>query len=93
MVFTTHGDFVARRLPTRDFDYGIAADQIEKLPLDYQKAGFAFAEYPGEKDYGVSLTSPAWIRARIREAGDLQEVFFKERGWDAHQDVFGFVRE
>ena len=93
MVFTSHGEFVARRLPTREFDYGIAADQIEKLPLDYLKTGFAFADYPGEKDYGVSLTSPEWIRARISEAGDLREVFFKERGWDDHQDVFGFVRE
>jgi SAM-dependent methyltransferase len=93
MVFTSHGEFVARRLPTRGFDYGIAADQIEKLPLDYLKTGFAFADYPGEKDYGVSLTSPEWLRARISEAGDLREVFFKERGWDDHQDVFGFVRE
>jgi SAM-dependent methyltransferase len=93
MVFTTHGDFVARRLQTRDFEYGIAADQIEKLPLDYLKTGFAFADYPGEQDYGISLTSPEWIRARIREAGDMREVFFKERCWDDHQDAFGFVRE
>jgi SAM-dependent methyltransferase len=93
MVFTTHGDFVARRLPARDFDYGIAPGQIEKLPLDYQKEGFAFADYPAEKDYGLSLTSAEWIRARIRELGGLREVYFKERGWDDHQDVLGFVRE
>ncbi len=50
-------------------------------------------DYPGEKDWGVSLTSPGWIRARVRELGGLREVYFKERGWDDHQDVFGFVQE
>jgi SAM-dependent methyltransferase len=93
MIFTTHGDFVARRLPTRDFDYGLAPEQIDVIGLDYPTTGYGFADYPGEKDYGVSLTSPEWIRARVQELGGLREVYFRERGWDNHQDVFGFVRE
>jgi SAM-dependent methyltransferase len=93
MIFTTHGDFVARRIPTRDFDYGLTADQIEKIAIRYPETGYGFEDYPGEKNYGVSLTSPEWIRARITEVGGLREVFFRERGWDDHQDVFGFVRE
>ncbi len=93
MIFTTHGDFVARRLPTRDFDYGLTQEQIDGIGRDYPKTGYGFTDYPGEKDYGVSLTSPEWIRARVREIGGLREVYFRERGWDNHQDVFGFVRE
>jgi SAM-dependent methyltransferase len=93
MIFTTHGDFVHRRLPTQDFDYGLTGEQIEQIGIDYPKTGYGFEDYPGEKDYGVSLTSPEWIRARVRELGGLREVYFKERGWDDHQDVFGFVRE
>lgn len=93
MIFTTHGDFVARRMPTRDFDYGLAEAQIDRIGQHYPKKGYGFEDYPGEKDYGVSLTSPDWIRMRIREVGGLREVFFKERGWDDHQDVFGFVAE
>lgn len=93
MIFTTHGDFVARRIPTRDFDYGMAPEQIERIGDNYPKTGYGFEDYPGEKDYGVSLTSPDWIRGRIAEVGGLREVFFKERGWDDHQDVFGFGRE
>ena len=92
MIFTTHGDFVQRRIPTQDFDYGLAAEQIERIGVDYPKTGYGFEDYPGEKDYGVSLTSPEWIRARVRELAGLREVYFKERGWDNHQDVFGFVR-
>jgi len=93
MIFTTHGDFVARRLPTRDFDYGLTAEQINRIGNDYPEAGYGFEDYSGEKDYGVSLTSPAWIRSRVQKLGGLREVYFKERGWDNHQDVFGFVRE
>jgi SAM-dependent methyltransferase len=93
MIITTHGDFVARRIPTRDFDYGLAQEQIAGIGIDYPQTGYAFEDYPGEKDYGVSLTSPEWIRARVRKLGGLREVYFRERGWDDHQDVFGFVRE
>ena len=93
MIFTTNGDFVARTIPTRDFDYGLEQEQIDRIGIGYPQTGYGFEDYPGEKDYGVSLTSPEWIRACVRGVGGLREVFFKERGWDNHQDVFGFVRE
>jgi len=91
-VLTTHGDFVAQRLPAREFDYGLAAEDVDNLPELYIRNGFAFADYPGETDYGVSLTSPYWVRSRISEMGDLKEVYFKARAWDDHQDIFGFVK-
>lgn len=93
MIFTTHGDFVPGRILAQEFDYGLTPEQIDRIGSDYPKTGYGFEDYPGEKDYGVSLTSPGWIRARVREVGGLREVLFKERGWDNHQDVFGFVRE
>lgn len=91
MIFTTHGDFVQHRIPTRDFDYGLDQEQIERIGADYNATGYGFEDYRGEKGYGVSLTSPQWIRARVSELGGFREVFFKARGWDDHQDVFGFV--
>lgn len=93
VVFTTHGDFVRSRIPTGDFDYGLEPGQIVRISAEYLKTGYGFEDYRGAKDYGVSLSSPAWIRARVRAVGGLREVFFKERGWDDHQDVFGFVAE
>ncbi len=93
MIFTTHGDFVQRRIPTRDFDYGLEPEQIDRTGRDYPQTGYGFEDYPEAKDYGVSLTSPEWIRARIRELGGLREVSFHERGWDNHQDVYGFVKD
>ena len=92
LVFTTHGDFVHGRMPAQDFDYGLKAEQIARIANDYPKTGYCFEEYPRENDYGVSLTSPEWIRARTLELSGFREIFFKERDWDNHQDVFGFVR-
>ena len=91
LMFTTHGDYVAGRIPTHDFDYGLSKDQVNRISVDYPQTGYAFEDYPGEHAYGVSLTSPDWVRRRIREVGGFQEVYFKERGWDNHQDVFGFI--
>ncbi|MBC7930770.1 MAG: class I SAM-dependent methyltransferase [Rubrivivax sp.] len=99
LVFTTMGDHVAReRLPRREFDYGLADGQIRAVADEYAQSGFGFAGYPeGSYDIsqtcGVTLTSPEWIRGRVRQAGGLSEVYFAARGWDDHQDVFGFVRE
>jgi SAM-dependent methyltransferase len=93
VVFTTHGSFAAHRVSRREFDYSIPDDQIERIGRDYTQAGYGFADYNGERNWGVSLTSPEWIRARVRELGGLREVYFQERGWDNHQDVFGFVLE
>jgi SAM-dependent methyltransferase len=93
LIFTTHGDFVPGRMLRRDFDYGLTTEQINRIGASYPETGYGFEDYPGEKDYGVSLTSPDWIRSRVAEVGGLREVYFKERGWDDHQDVFGFVRD
>ena len=91
-VFTTHGDFAAQRVARREFDYSIPEDQIERLVHNYRRAGYGFADYAGERNWGVSLTSSEWIRARVDELGGLREVYFKEHGWDNHQDVFGFAK-
>lgn len=93
VLFTTHGDFVARRLPTKDFDYGLTDEQIARITGLYARAGHAYTDYPDRESYGISLTSPAWVREQARETGGLREVYFKARGWDEHQDVYGFVRE
>ena len=92
IIFTTNGDFVARTIPMRDFDYGLEQEQIDRIGIEYPQTGYGFEDYSGEKDYGVSLTSPDWIRTRVCDVGGLREVFFKDCGWDDHQDVFGFVR-
>jgi SAM-dependent methyltransferase len=90
-IITAHGDYVARRILTSEFDYGITPEQSVRATSEYSRSGFAYVDYPQVKGYGVSLTSPAWIREQAGRFG-LREVFFKPRLWDDHQDVYGFVK-
>lgn len=92
LVFTTHGERAIQKMLNRDFDYGIANQDISALIDSYRNSGFGFADYPNVSRYGVSLTRPDWIRAEMRKL-DLKEVYFREHGWDDHQDVYGFVRQ
>ncbi len=90
LVFTTHGDRVVQRMLNREFDYGITRDATLTLIDSYRANGFGFADYPAESGYGVSLTAPEWVRKET-ETLALKEVYFREHGWDDHQDVYGFV--
>jgi SAM-dependent methyltransferase len=98
LVFTTHGDYVAARLPRQEFDYGLDEEQLPPLLERFARDGFAYTGYPQGvydvvSDFGVSLTSPDWIDAQVGRVGGLRKVYFAPRGWDDHQDVFGFVAE
>ena len=97
LVFTTHGDYVAARLPRKEFDYGLDGEQLPALIDGYERNGLGFAPYPKGRydtsEFGVSLTSPDWIDGQVRMVGGMRKVYFASRGWDDHQDVFGFVRE
>jgi SAM-dependent methyltransferase len=90
LIFTAHGERVIQRMRAEEFEYGIAAESVTPIIDAYRKEGFGFADYPGATGYGVSLTSPEWIGRAAAEIG-LKEVYFRARGWDDHQDVYGFT--
>ncbi|HZH31321.1 MAG TPA: class I SAM-dependent methyltransferase [Pyrinomonadaceae bacterium] len=93
LLFSAHGDFVARRLPSGEFDYMLTHGQVETITRRYAETGFGYEDYAGQGGYGVALTSPAWIRARLSEVGGLKEVYFAGRAWDDHHDIHGYVRK
>ncbi len=59
----------------------------------YLATGFGYSDYaPGRAPvYGVSLTSPAWIRATLERVGGFREVAFAEKAWADHHDIYGVV--
>jgi SAM-dependent methyltransferase len=93
LLFTTHGDFVAGRVHDMADFYGLHHPDIPALVASYRQTGHGYLDYPEAPGYGVSLTAPAWVRAEAQAVGTLREVYFKARGWDEHQDVYGFVRQ
>ena len=94
LIFTTHGNFVATRVQKQEETYGLTKENISILTTSYTENGYGYADYyPKQNGYGISITSPDWIRAQIQQLGGLQEAYFEERGWDNHHDVFGFFKQ
>jgi 2-polyprenyl-3-methyl-5-hydroxy-6-metoxy-1,4-benzoquinol methylase len=91
IVFTTHGEMVARAIKAGT-DYMLTPEGVSSLGQSYQRSGYGHANYPWEQHYGISVISPQWIRSNVERGTGLREVYFSERGWDSHQDVFGFVK-
>jgi SAM-dependent methyltransferase len=101
-IFTFHGDYVYKKMAAGRDTYELAAESLPALVASYEQTGYAYQDYPRglgyfefhpEKSrYGISLTSPDWLRSRAELSGSLREVYFKERGWADHQDVLAFAK-
>lgn len=91
IVFTTHGEFVRQRIHGGT-DYGLTAQGVQKVIRTYEQTGYGYADYPWETGYGISVTSPCWMRNQLTRYPCLKEVYFAQRDWDNHQDVFGVLK-
>lgn len=87
VVFTTHGRYVRGRLSSGTNTYGLEHGNVASVIDSYDRTGFGYADYPRQPGFGISVSSPSWVLARIEELSRLQIVSFTERGWDRHQDV------
>jgi SAM-dependent methyltransferase len=92
LLFSAAGHRVAEWMLNGKFDYGISRAAIPIITSAYRDSGYGYTDYPYMPEYGISLTSPEWIRARVKQIGNLREVYFEQYGWDDHQDVYGFVK-
>jgi SAM-dependent methyltransferase len=101
LVFTTHGRWVAERIRTGACTYGLGGDVLPGLLAGYDRDGFGFGQYPPETlqqariegEYGISVSSPAWVCARLARFPGLRLLGYTERLWDDHQDSVACTRE
>jgi SAM-dependent methyltransferase len=92
IVFTTHGEYVRQRL-LGGMTYGLTPEGVHAVLRGYEETGYGYADYPWETGYGISVISPPRMRELLtRHYPSLREVYFAERDWDNHQDVFGLVK-
>ncbi|HST51623.1 MAG TPA: class I SAM-dependent methyltransferase [Pyrinomonadaceae bacterium] len=89
LVFTSHGEGAARRMRSKTLDYGVGEEGAARLLTSYADGGHGFEAYDFWPGYGISLTSPAWIRGLM---SGWREVYFGDQACDNHHDVFGFVK-
>jgi cyclopropane fatty-acyl-phospholipid synthase-like methyltransferase len=87
LVFTAFGRWPAERLRQRSFMYRMTDAEIPGMLEQFERDGFAYADYPAQELSGMSLTSPSWITRQIEEHSGLRLVGYTERGWMDHQDV------
>ena len=92
LVFSTNGRCVRNRLLSGSTAYGIPHLQIAELVEGHDRSGFGYAAYPGESCFGLAISSPAWVCARLAELRTLELVSYTERGWDRHQDVVACMK-
>ena len=99
LVFTTHGPFVANRLRTGETNYGLEESRIPGLIEEYDRTGFACADYAptfleqlGLRRYGISIAAPEWVQRAIEHKPHLRLLSYTERAWDNHQDAVACTR-
>ena len=91
LVFTTHGRSCIRLLEEHQ-TYGLNEKKVPALLIHYKETGFGYANYDHESEYGISMSSPAWVLAELQRHPDLKIIFCLEAGWDDHQDVIACMR-
>jgi len=102
LILTTHGDAVARRVPSYPNFYSLTDQQARDVVTAYKRDGIGFVPYstphtpqvlgytPEAAPYGIALTSREWVRGAAEQAG-LRERYFAEHGLRDHHDVFALA--
>ncbi len=92
LVFSAHGRWVAKRLTTRQKTYGLSEKNVSSVLRQYKRTGFAYADYEGASDYGISVTSPAFVMSLLAPLEDIRMLSYSEKSWDNHHDIVALQR-
>ena len=93
LVFSVHGASCAYAIRRGYVDYSLDRNGIDSLLRSYDDSGYGYADYPGEKEYGISLISPIWIVSQLQHLCNLRLLSYTEMGWDHHHDVIACINE
>jgi len=91
-VFTAHGQLSVEWIEKKVHTYGLTANAQKQVLSRFYDKGYGYADYKNCPGYGISLVSRERMQAIARNAGQWDETSFLERGWDNHQDVYGFTK-
>jgi SAM-dependent methyltransferase len=90
-VFTTHGLFSVDSIQNQTNTYGLNPDAQKELLSRFYSKGYGYVDYYKKHGYGISLVSHEHISEMAHTVGAWRETYFMERGWDNHQDVYGYT--
>lgn len=87
LIFSSHGKFVLDKIKD-GCNYGLEGKTVPELIRSYEETGYGYADYPGQSNYGISVSAANWFRNQFEIFRDWKEIYFNERGWDNHHDIF-----
>lgn len=93
LVFSTHGRSSAERLRDRSWRVRLEESRVQSLLEAYDRAGFGYSESQYQSNYGLSLSSPAWVAGQLEALPALRLVAYTEKAWAGHQDVIACSRD
>ncbi len=93
-VVTTHGRFS----PWRGRHTYVPGPRFTLAERDFYRRGFGYIDYTEEpsvftQNYGITLSSAAYVMEALGEDLTIRVVSFTERGWHGHQDVVVFKKQ
>lgn len=90
-IFTTHGQRSIEWLKQEKVSYGLPTEAQREVVQGFEATGYGYADYLRMHGYGISVASRERMVELARVAGDWEETFFQECGWDNCQDVYAFA--
>lgn len=90
LVFSTHGQEHRERLARGA--YAMDAASRADLLAGWDGDGFGYAAYPDRASYGVSLSTPAWVRSTVEVVPGIHHLATWIAGWNHHHDVYAYCR-
>jgi SAM-dependent methyltransferase len=91
-VFTTHGQRSIEWIKQQQVSYGLPGDRQRKVVEGFEETGYGYADYLKMQGYGISVASRERMLELAKAAGNWEETFFRECGWDNCQDVYAFAK-
>jgi len=58
-----------------------------EVTRQYDALGYGYSDYPGQRGYGISLSSPGWAFAAVERLGLARVILYGEALWDNHHDI------
>lgn len=90
LVFSVAGKFVFDLAVAGDY-FGLKREDIAAVQADYEKCGFAYAQYPEtvtkHSNIGRTFVTEEWVKKEITNIGDMRYVCNIQRGYSRRQDV------
>jgi SAM-dependent methyltransferase len=90
VVFTAHGKHSVERMDT----YQIGNIDKEMVQEELNTTGYFYIPYAGKNNYGISICNKEFMTRMIGEKfkNKLNFIYYSDRGWDNHQDVYAFQK-